>query len=104
MKRFLTYFLLIANLCSGVALAWDTHPEAMVGHDSIAINLMDDDHDHSDGDFHHDDHSCHGSAHLIGILPAVSTPLLDMKSGYRVSTTDTLPSLYIPPLLRPPIV
>ena len=74
-----------------------------MGHDA-AVNLMDDDQEHPDGDFHHDDHSCHASAHLIGIFTAVSIPLLDVKSGYRVSTTDTLPSLYITPLLRPPIV
>ena len=104
MKRILVCILLVANLASGLAFAWDTHPEAMVGHDSAAVNLVDDDHDHPDGDLHHEDHCCHGAAHLMGILISVSTPLIDAQGSYRFSLMDTLPSLYITPLLRPPIV
>lgn len=104
MKRILVYILLVANLASGLAFAWDTHPEAMVGHDSAAVNLVGDDHNHPDGDLHHNDHCCHGAAHLMGIHSVVSTLGTKMKSGYRVSRIDTLPSLYITPLLRPPIV
>ena len=104
MKRKLIYILLVANLTLGLAFAWDTHPEALAGHDFAAVNLIDDDHNHPDGDLHHDDHCCHGAAHLIGILSVVSTSDMNVTSGYRVSMTDSLPSLYIPPLLRPPIV
>lgn len=104
MKRILICILLFANLTSGLAFAWDTHPEAMVGHDFAAVELVDDGHDHPEGDLHHDDHCCHGAAHLTGIHSIVSTSDMNMKSGYRVSTIDTLPSLYITPLLRPPIV
>ena len=104
MKRILICILLVANLTSGLAFAWDTHPEAMVGHDLAAVNMVDDDHNHPDGDLHHDDHCCHGAAHLMGIFTTVSTPLIEMESTYRFSMMDTLPSLYITPLLRPPIV
>ena len=104
MKRILICLLLLANLSSGLAFAWDTHPEAMVGHDSAAVNLVYDDHDHPDGDLHHDEHCCHGAAHLTGIFTTVSTPLIEVESSYRFSMMDTLPSLYITPLLRPPIV
>ena len=104
MKRILICILLVANLASGLAFAWDTHPEAMVGHDFAAVNLVDDDHNHPDGDLHHDDHCCHGAAHLMGIHSTVSTSDINATNAYRVSTTDTLPSLYISPLLRPPIV
>lgn len=103
MKQLFICILLIANIGSSLAFAWDSHPEAGE-HDSDIINLVGDDHNHSDGDLHHDDHSCHGAAHLIGIVATISTPLLGAKNDYRVSTTDTLPSLYITPLLRPPIV
>lgn len=75
-----------------------------MGHDFAAVQLVDDGHDHPEGDLHHDDHCCHGAAHLMGIHSIVSTSDMNMKSGYRVSTIDILPSLYITPLLRPPIV
>ena len=75
-----------------------------MGHDFAAVELVDDDHDHPEGDLHHDDHCCHGAAHLMGIHSIVSTSDMKMKSGFRVSTIDALPSLYITPLLRPPIV
>ena len=104
MKRILISILLVANFASGLAFAWDAHPEAMVGHDSVAVNLLDGDHDHSDGGIHHDDHCCHGAAHLMGIFTSVSTPIVEMQSTYRFSMIETLPSLYITPLLRPPIV
>ena len=104
MKRILICILLVANLVSGLAFAWDTHPEAMVGHDSAAVNLMDDDHEHPDGDFHHDDHCCHGAAHLMGIFAIVYTPDMNMKSIHHFSMMDVFPFLYITPLLRPPIV
>ena len=103
MKRFLTYFLLIANLCSGMAFVWDTHPEAMVGHDSAAIDLVaDDDHDHPDGDLHHEDHCCHGAAHLMGI-PLVSEQAFDHGRQSTFSALTLSVSLpYIAPHLRPP--
>ena len=104
MKRILVCILLVANLASGMAFAWDTHPEAMMGHDLTTVNLMDDDHDHPDGDPHHDDHCCHGAAHLMGILTIDSTSIVKIKRDYLFSVIDTLPSLYITPLLRPPIV
>jgi len=104
MKRILVYILLIANLSSGLAFAWDTHPEAMVGHDVSAVELIDDDHDHPDGDLHHDDHCCHGAAHLVGIFPTDTIPSVEMEGSYRFSMMETLPSLYITPLIRPPIV
>jgi len=104
MKRLLACILLIANLTSGLAFAWDTHPEAVVGHDLEAIALVaGDDHDHSDGDLHHEDHCCHGASHLMGLFGIVEPAIIENTYEYRASLTVGLPSLYIPPLLRPPI-
>jgi hypothetical protein len=102
MKRILIYILLVANLASGLAFAWDTHPEA-AGHGSVVIDSVTGD-DHSDGDVHHADHCCHGAAHLMGIFNAVVTPMVKTKDSHVFSLANSLPSLYITPLLRPPIV
>ncbi len=104
MRTILINFLLLTNLCSGLALAWDSHPEALVGHDSATVGLLADDHDHADDDLHHDDHCCHGAAHMMGMLPTATAPTMDMTSGYRFSMMHAIPSLYLTPLLRPPIV
>lgn len=106
MKRLLISMLMVANLVSGLAFAWDAHPEAMLGGNFAAVNSLDSDHSHPGGDPHHYDHCSHGAAHLMVIHSAVSIPTFDTNatSGYRVSTTDIFPSLYIAPLLRPPIV
>lgn len=97
-KLILVYILLIANLSSGLAFAWDTHPEAIVGHDSTAVEQLAGDHDHPD------DHCCHGAAHLLGVFTTVSTPTNEKMVSYLFSMMTALPSLYITPLLRPPIV
>lgn len=105
MKRLLIFFLLFANLYSGLAFAWDTHPEAMVGHDVAKVDLVaGGDHDHPDGGLHHSDHCCHGAAHLVGMLSYNTTPLAE---GGRTQLYPPVlvspPALYITPLLRPPI-
>ena len=102
MKHILAYILLIANLSSGLAFAWDTHPEAMVGHDSAAVNLVDDDHDHPDGDLHHEDHCCHGAAHLMGIPPVAEHAFENGRQSAFASLNYSLPLPYIAPHLRPP--
>lgn len=105
MKRLLVYFLLIANLCSGLAFAWDTHPEAMVGHDTVMVDLVAGvDHDHPDGDLHHGDHCCHGISHLIGMFYDASTPVAVADCNHQSSLVSVSPLPYITPLLRPPIV
>ena len=103
MKRYLAYFLLIANLCSGVAFAWDSHPEALFGHDAAMAELSEGmDHDHPDGDLHHEDHCCHGAAHLMGI-PLVSEQAFDHGRQSTFSAlTPSAPLPYIAPHLRPP--
>jgi len=105
MKKILIYILLLANLSTGLAFAWDTHPEAMVGHDSAAIDLLTDaDHDHPDGDLHHSDHCCHGAAHLVGIVFNHSTQFVAGSDNDFIAFSTTPKFLYIAPLLRPPIV
>ena len=105
MKRVLTYILLIANLCSGVALAWDTHPEAMFGHDvALAGAVGEHDHDHPDGDLHHEDHCCHGAAHLMGIIPGTEQGFENGEQTAFSSLKHTFPYPYIAPHPRPPRV
>jgi len=104
MKRILIYILLLANLCTGIAFAWDTHPEAMVGH-AAAIDLVaGQNHDHPDGDLHHSDHCCHGAAHLVGIVFCPITVFVANSHDQFFALSQTPHLLYITPLLRPPIV
>ncbi len=105
MKKILIYVLLLTNLCSGVAFAWDAHPEAVAGHDAVMVDLASDgDHEHPDGDLHHAEHCCHGASHLIGIFITVTTPVMVANRDHSCFLPHTLPPLYITPLLRPPIV
>lgn len=105
MKKILITLLLLANLCSGLAFAWDTHPEAVVGHDSAEIDLIvGDDHDHPDGDLHHDDHCCHGASHLVGIVVNHSAQIVAGSHNNFIALSKSFKPLYITPFLRPPIV
>ena len=105
MKRLLIYILLLANLCSGLAFAWDTHPEAMVGSDVAAINLAASvDHGDPADDLHHHDHSCHSPAHLVGVFYDATMPVVPTVQDHHTLSHFVLPTLYITPLLRPPIV
>ena len=104
MKHLLLCLLLMANLCASTALAWDAHPKALAGHDTVALEqLTAESHTHSDGERHHANHSCHGAAHLTGCVN--ETTALDVNSGQlrHSSPAAMLPSLYITPHLRPPI-
>ncbi len=107
MKKILICLLLLTNLGTGLAFALDTHPEAMVGHNSTAIDLLtdtDDDHPDPDGDLNHNDHCCHSAAHLVGLIFNQSTPFVASSRGDFVALTQAPTLLYIAPLLRPPIV
>lgn len=104
MKQILIYLLLLANFCAGVAFAWDSHPEVTGGHNPAVIDLVTgDDHDHPDGDLHHDDHCCHGAAHLVGIVFSQNTQFMASYPCEYFALSQTPDLLYIAPLLRPPI-
>jgi len=101
MKHILVYILLITNLCSGLAFAWDTHPEAAAAHGSVIVDLAADDHDHPDDDLHH---CSHAASHLMGIFSDVTTPVVMVDRDHFFALPLASPSLYITPLIRPPIV
>jgi len=102
--------LLLTNLCSGVAFAWDKHPISASDHavHAVTVALGVADHEHSDGfsknGAYPDDHCGHGAAHLVGIFYDASLKTLNIDYSYRTVAVVSLPSLYISPLLRPPIV
>lgn len=105
MKRTLIYILLLANIFSGLAFAWDNHPEAVVGHDAVIVDLLlGGDYDRPAGGLHHGDHCCHGAAHLIGILYEAATRVTVGSRSPLYPPIFTSSFLYIAPLLRPPIV
>lgn len=104
MKKILITLLLLANICSGAALAWDKHSTVMAEHDMATAGLVADvDHDHSN-DVSADDHCTHGAAHVVGIFYDASLPITTVSSNRYFSALSSLASLYISPLLRPPIV
>ena len=39
-RKILTYILLVTTFYSGMVFAWDTDPEALVGHNSELIQLL----------------------------------------------------------------
>ncbi len=100
MKKILIYLLLLAHLFTGLAFALDTHPEAVVGHDSATIDLH---YDHS-SDLQYDDYHCHGAAHLVGLIFTQSTQFMASKHHDFFVQAQIPVHLYIAPLLRPPIV
>ncbi len=104
MKKILIYLLLFVNLSTGLAFAMDIHPEAMAAHSSTSIDLLTVDNEHSDGDLHHNDHCCHGSAHLVGLIFSPSTPFVPSNHNDLIMLSQTPTVLYITPLLRPPIL
>jgi len=112
MKRTVLYILLLANLFSGLALAWDSHPEAMVGHEQISFdhdqataNPYSHEHDHfASGDWEHANHCCHGAAHLIGFINEIITPLWIGGGKHPPYPSASLLSPPLAPHLRPPII
>ncbi len=104
MKKVLICLLLLANLSLGLAYAWDVHPGVMVGHDLLSADLSAcEKHDHAEDDLHHDNHCGHGSAHLVGLVFTQNTPFSTESSRDFSLPIQTPCSLYIAPLLRPPI-
>ncbi|MFV2055501.1 MAG: hypothetical protein ACC707_03495 [Thiohalomonadales bacterium] len=103
-KNLLIYVLLLTTLFSGVAFAWDTDPEAMVGHDQAKIDLLTgDDHNHPEGTTHHNDHCCHGIAHLVGIITQSDLHFFTNNNSKIVNLDSAITSHYLTPFLRPPI-
>lgn len=76
MKRVFIYILLLANLCTGMAFAWDTHPEAYFGHDAATVGVVDQNAPPLGGNEHTDHHCCHGAAHVVGIVRNEDVPFL----------------------------
>ena len=104
MKRILIYLMLIANLFTGLAFAWDSHPEAFFGHDAVVVGLADQHSPSPDGDKHTDHHCCHGAAHLVAIFHNEPSPFLVGDQRNLTALTQSLRPFYIAPHLRPPIV
>ena len=106
MKKTLLYLLLLANLCSGLAFAWDPHSETMVEHDAAVVDLVTADqlHHYSDSDLHHDNHCCHGAAHLMGIIHDATTLIAAAGREEHAFAVAAIPFRYLDPHLRPPIV
>ncbi len=104
MKKVLICLLLLANLSLGLAYAWDVHPGSVVGHDLLSADLSAcEKHDHAEGDLHHDNHCGHGSAHLVGLVFTQTAPFSMVSNSDFIVSAQTPRSLYIAPLLRPPI-
>ncbi|NOX76348.1 MAG: hypothetical protein GXP17_06990 [Gammaproteobacteria bacterium] len=104
MKKLMTYLLLLATLWSGVAFAWDSDPEVIVGHGAVVIDLAAADHDYPNNGLQHCDHCCHGAAHLTGIFYDTCMQDVAASRNHHSFLAITPTSLYIAPLLRPPIV
>ena len=105
MKTLLIYLLLLANFSAGMAFALDIHPEAMVGHDVVAADIVaGDDHSNAKGNFHHNDHCCHAVAHMTGIVLSQAIAFGGSADTDFTPFSPVPKFLYISPLLRPPIV
>lgn len=105
MKKILIYLLLLANLSTGFAFALDAYPEAAADHNLVETELLvDQDHHYSSSESHLDDHSCHGAAHLLGLVSNQIIPLVTHRDENFSLLSQTPTLLYTAPLLRPPIV
>ena len=101
MKRLLFCILLFTNLCSGIAFAWDSCSEALLGDNAVVAGLVS---DHQEGGAHCSDHCCHGSVHLLGIAHNHTEPPIPQPAVVFTAVNDLSQSQYIPPLLRPPLL
>jgi hypothetical protein len=114
MKKLFINLLLLANLFSGMAFAWDNDPVAMLGHeltvDQVKSISVLQPHDvlssqvFSYDELSHDDHCSHGAAHVVGIFYHSSVKKVAIEGIYHFVPGVSLAFLYISPLLRPPIV
>ena len=116
MKKLLIYTLLLAHLCTGLVFASDAHSESFVTHDASGVVLsvvkhvghghdkVSHDGTYPSDETHYEDHHCHGSAHLVGLICSQMIPLVpDSNVSFLVQSQASV-SIYTPPLLRPPIV
>ncbi|MCF6254312.1 MAG: hypothetical protein L3J38_06135 [Thiomicrorhabdus sp.] len=116
MKKLLIYTLLLAHLCTGLVFASDAHSEAFVTHDASGVVLsvvshaghghdeVQRDGAYSSDEIHYEDHHCHGSAHLVGLICSQMMPLVPNRNFSFWVRSQAPVSIYTPPLLRPPIV
>jgi len=119
MKKILIYALLLTHLFTGLVFASDTHSETFVLHDNEANEaglLSASNHDaahthdvHSEGgqyygELQYEDHHCHGSAHLVGLIYSQVMPFVSHHSHPFWLRSQASVQVYTPPLLRPPIV
>jgi len=117
MKKILVYALLFTHLCTGFAFASDTHSEALSLHD-VSVHQVSgyeisnhSDHDHiflnsSDGshsDHQYDNHHCHGSAHLVGLIYSQVLPFISFVDTHFLVRNQSPVYVSTLPLLRPPI-
>lgn len=118
-KNILIYILLVTTFYSGMVFAWDTDPEALVGHDSELIQLLSTI-DHSlldpslvdssfvensapDEDKHLNDHCCHGISHLVAIIDHSHIKFTDNSvQDFHISQYP-IKYYFHTLLLRPPI-
>ncbi len=104
MKKILIYLLLLVNLSTGFSFALDAYPEAAADHNLVEIKLLvDQGHHYSSGEPHLDDHSCHGAAHLLGLVSNQLIPPVTHRHESFSLLSQTATLLYTAPLLRPPI-
>ncbi len=103
MKKVLICLLLLVHLFTGLAFALDTHPEAVVGHESGASDLLAGIAD-CDDDLHQGDHCGHAAAHLVGLIFEQTTSVMISNDHDFFIRPQNPNLLYIAPLLRPPIV
>ena len=112
MKKLLIILLLMSHLGASLAFAWDTHPEAIAGHDTLLLNILSDSTDwahNSNNDQKqeqgcHADHCCHASVHLLGLVFQSESLIIANLQQLFISYSQSFVAYAIPPLLRPPIV
>lgn len=103
MRRTFIYLLLLANLVSGIAFAWDTHPEAVVGeHAGDMLSGLDSNRGEPTDDAPQGDHCAHGAAHLTGMFYDATTDISCSTSVRLRSPLFVATSRDVSPLLRPP--
>ncbi len=106
MKHVLVYLLILVNLASGVALAWDFHAEAGSGEGwNGAEKTAYVDHDQPPLDAsEHGQHCSHGAAHFAGVIADGMFAISVSASKNISSPAGMFSSSYLPLLYRPPIV
>jgi len=104
MKNFLIVIIILSHLGLGFAYAWDSHPQAIVGHNPLLSAMAIDTDTYQNEPCNDANHCCHGFVHLLSLMSLSTFSVLTEQQTSFSAYHQIVTQLTIPPLFKPPIV